>query len=96
MVGFARVTNEPGVLSQRCTTPAFGQGGCAVLMGCLIPRPRWVGLCPFQKRFDEAAIQCQEETKSLSEETTRLRTEIDESKKFQKSTEDWRNSEQFE
>ena len=26
MVGFARVTNEPGVLSQRCTTPAFGQG----------------------------------------------------------------------
>ena len=24
LVGFARVTNEPGVLSQRCTTPASG------------------------------------------------------------------------
>ena len=38
LVGFARVSNEPGVLSQRSTTPAFGQGSYAVLMGCLMPR----------------------------------------------------------
>ena len=44
LVGFARVTNEPGVLSQRCTTPAFGQGSYAVLVVCLVPRPQWVGL----------------------------------------------------
>ena len=25
LVGFARVTSEPGVLSLRCTTPAIGQ-----------------------------------------------------------------------
>ena len=34
----------PRVLSQRCTTPAFGQGSCAVFLVCLIPRPQWVGL----------------------------------------------------
>ena len=44
LVGFARVANEPGVLSQRCTTPAFGQSGYAVLMVCLIPKPQQVGL----------------------------------------------------
>ena len=38
LVGFARVTSEPGVLSQRCTTPAFGQGSYAVLLGCLITK----------------------------------------------------------
>ena len=31
---WARVTNEPGVLSQRSTTPAFGQGSYAVLVEC--------------------------------------------------------------
>ena len=44
MAGFLRVTNEPGVLSHRCTTPAFGQGSYAVFLVCLIPRPQWVGL----------------------------------------------------
>ena len=57
LVGFASVTSGPVVLvgicpcyqrtrrsSQRCTTPAFGQGSYAVLMECLIPRPQWVGL----------------------------------------------------
>ena len=44
LVGSARVTNEPCVLSQRCTTLAFGQDRYAVLMECLIPRPQWVGL----------------------------------------------------
>ena len=37
-VGFARVTNEPNVLPQRCKTPAFGQGSCAVLLVCLISK----------------------------------------------------------
>ena len=38
MVGFARVSSEPGVLSQRCTTPAFCQGSYAVFLG--VPYPK--------------------------------------------------------
>ena len=33
LVGFAKVTNEPDVVSQRCTTFAFGQGSYAVFLG---------------------------------------------------------------
>ena len=40
LVDFVRVTSERGVLSQCCTTPAFGQGSFAALMVCLIPRPQ--------------------------------------------------------
>ena len=43
LVGFARVTNEPGVLSKLCTALACGQGRYAAPMVCLIPRPQWVG-----------------------------------------------------
>ena len=39
LVGFACAASGPGVLSQRCTTRALGQGSDAVLMGRLIPRP---------------------------------------------------------
>ena len=35
----SRVTKEPGVLSQRCTTPAFGQGSYDVLMEVSDPKP---------------------------------------------------------
>ena len=34
----ARVTNEPGFLSKRWTTPASGQGSYAVPMECFIPK----------------------------------------------------------
>ena len=38
LVGFALVTNEPGVHCQRFTTLACGQGCDAVIVGCLIPK----------------------------------------------------------
>ena len=43
LAGFVRVADEPGVLSQRSTTPGFGWGSWRAY-GCLIPRPQWVGL----------------------------------------------------
>ena len=51
LVGFARVTSEPGVLSNVALRLPFGQGGYAALSGCLIPRPQWVGFCLIFKSF---------------------------------------------
>ena len=48
------------------------------------------------KQLDDASKQSQEETKSLSEDTTLLRREIDESSMFPKSMAEWTTSEQCE
>ena len=48
------------------------------------------------RQFDEASKQSQDQTKSLSEETTRLQKQIDESKKFPTSTDNCRTFEQCE
>ena len=55
-VGFARVASEPGVLSQRCTTTAFGHESYAVLLGCLIARSQWVGL--WQRKRSDSSHTC--------------------------------------
>ena len=49
-----------------------------------------------QKQLEHASKQSQEATKSLWEEITMLRSEMDESNKSPKTTEDWKNSEQYE
>ena len=38
LVGKACVTSEPGVLSQRCTTPVFGQGSSRRASGVSDPQ----------------------------------------------------------
>ena len=49
-----------------------------------------------QKQLDEASKQSQKEMKSLSEETTMMRREVDDSNMFLKSMADWRTSEQYD